>query len=60
MDKTYLIFGDSVTQAAYVKVGWVDLLSRYLEGKYPNDFVNVFNRFVNICLKYILDAYWVF
>lgn len=43
MDKTFCIFGDSVTQAAYVKVGWVDLLRQYLEEKYCNDFVNVFN-----------------
>jgi acyl-CoA thioesterase I len=43
MDKTFCIFGDSVTQAAYVKVGWVELLRQYLEKKYPGDFINVFN-----------------
>jgi len=43
MDKSYCIFGDSVTQAAYVKEAWVDLLRAYLEDKFPNDFVNVFN-----------------
>ncbi|CAN5356451.1 hypothetical protein BH10PAT1_BH10PAT1_5390 [soil metagenome] len=43
MDKTFCIFGDSVTQAAYVKVGWVDLLRVYLEQKHKNSFVNVFN-----------------
>lgn len=43
MDKTFCIFGDSVTQAAYVDVGWVDLLRHYLEQKYPSDFINVFN-----------------
>ena len=42
MDKTYCIFGDSVTQAAYVKTGWVDLFRQYLEEKYKNDFINVF------------------
>ncbi len=42
MDKTYCIFGDSVTQAAYVKVGWVQLFQQYLENKYKDDFVNVF------------------
>lgn len=43
MDKTYCIFGDSVTQAAYVKTGWVEMLRQYLEEKYPNDWINVFN-----------------
>lgn len=43
MDKTYCIFGDSVAQAAYVKAGWVILFSHYLEEKYRQDFVNVFN-----------------
>lgn len=43
MDKTFCIFGDSVVQAAYAKRGWVDMLREYLEKKYPNDFVNVFN-----------------
>lgn len=43
MDKTYCIFGDSVTQAAYIKVGWVDQLRHYLEDKYCDDFINVFN-----------------
>ena len=43
MDKTYCIFGDSVTHAAYVRNGWVDLLRIYLEDKFPNDFVNVLN-----------------
>jgi len=43
MDKTYCIFGDSVTQAAYIKNGWVDLLRNYLEEKYSDSFTNVFN-----------------
>lgn len=43
MDKTFCIFGDSVTQAAYIKNSWVDLLRQYLEEKYNNQFVNVFN-----------------
>lgn len=43
MDKTYCIFGDSVTQAAYVKNSWIDLLKIYLEEKYLDGFVNVFN-----------------
>jgi len=47
MDKTYCIFGDSVTQAGYVKVGWVDLLRQYLEEKYKDDFINVFNLGIN-------------
>jgi len=43
MDKTFCVFGDSVTQAAYIKTGWVDLLRNFLEEKYPDDSVNVFN-----------------
>ena len=43
MDKTYCIFGDSITQAAYAKTGWVELLKQFLEEKYQNDFINVFN-----------------
>ena len=43
MDKTYCVFGDSVTQAAYVPVGWVELLRQYLEQRYAQDFINVFN-----------------
>lgn len=43
MDKTYCIFGDSVTQAAYVKTSWVDLFRQFLEQKYPNDSIDVFN-----------------
>jgi lysophospholipase L1-like esterase len=43
MDKTFCIFGDSVTQAAYVKTGWVDLFRIYLEEKYRDEFINVFN-----------------
>ena len=43
MDKTFCIFGDSVTQAAYVKNGWVDLLRGFLEEKYDDVFINVFN-----------------
>jgi lysophospholipase L1-like esterase len=43
MDKTYCIFGDSVTQAAYIKNGWVDLFRQYLEEKYNDQFINVFN-----------------
>lgn len=42
-DRTYCIFGDSVTQAAYIETPWVDLLREYLEKKYSNDFINVFN-----------------
>ena len=43
MDKSYCIFGDSVTQAAYVRNSWVDLLKTDLEEKFQDDFVNVFN-----------------
>jgi lysophospholipase L1-like esterase len=43
MDKSYCIFGDSVIQAAYVKVSWVTLLKQYLEDKYKDGFINVFN-----------------
>ena len=43
IDKTYCVFGDSVTQAAYIKTSWVDMLRIYLEKKYSNDFINVFN-----------------
>ena len=43
MDKSYCVFGDSVTQAAYVDVGWVDLLRKHLEGTYKEDLINVFN-----------------
>lgn len=43
MDKTYCVFGDSVTQASYIKSGWVDLFRNYLETKYYDDFINVFN-----------------
>lgn len=43
MDKTYCIFGDSVTQASYVKDSWADLLKPLLESKYPDSSVNVFN-----------------
>jgi lysophospholipase L1-like esterase len=63
MDKTYCIFGDSVAQASYVATSWVELFRRFLEEKYPNDFINVFNlgiggnttndlltRFTNECL----------
>ncbi|MBP9670259.1 SGNH/GDSL hydrolase family protein [Candidatus Woesebacteria bacterium] len=43
MDKTYCIFGDSVTQAAYVKESWVDQLKPILETKYSDSSVNTFN-----------------
>ncbi|MFH1601935.1 MAG: GDSL-type esterase/lipase family protein [Candidatus Shapirobacteria bacterium] len=43
MDKSFCIFGDSVTQAAYVKAGWTELLKQYLEKKYQNNFINFFN-----------------
>src|SRR3989344_5810107 len=43
MDKCFCVFGDSVTHAAYVKVGWVELLRRYLEEKFSSDFVEVYN-----------------
>jgi len=42
-DKTYCFFGDSVTQGAYVQNTWVELLQHFLEEKYQDDFVNVFN-----------------
>lgn len=42
MDKTFCIFGDSATQAAYVKVNWVSLFRQYLEDKYKGSFINVF------------------
>lgn len=47
MDKIYCFFGDSVTQASYVKRGWVDLLRIYLEEKYTEDDVSVFNLGIN-------------
>lgn len=47
MDKTYCVFGDSVTQADYVKVSWVDLLKNYLENKYKNGYVSVFDLGIN-------------
>ncbi|MEK7127392.1 MAG: GDSL-type esterase/lipase family protein, partial [Patescibacteria group bacterium] len=47
MDKTYCIFRDSVTQAGYVKTGWVEMLRQYLEEKYPDNFVSVFNLGIN-------------
>jgi len=43
VDKTFCIFGDSVTQAAYVNDDWVNHFQHYLEKKYHNDFINVFN-----------------
>ena len=43
MDKSYCFFGDSITQAAYVKMGWVNHLKIFLEEKYIGDFINVFN-----------------
>lgn len=43
MDKTYCVFGDSVTQAAYVRNSWVNLLKADLEEKFQDDFVNIFN-----------------
>lgn len=42
MDKTFCVFGDSVAQAAYVKIGWVELLRAYVEEK-EDDLVNFFN-----------------
>lgn len=47
MDKTYCIFGDSVTQASYVKTGWADLLRQYLETKYTSDTITFFNLGIN-------------
>lgn len=47
MDKTFCVFGDSVTQASYVKSGWADLLRQYLENKYPNDSITFFNLGIN-------------
>lgn len=43
MDKTFCIFGDSVVQAAYIKESWVNLLRIYLENKFKDEIVNVFN-----------------
>lgn len=43
MDIAYCIFGDSVTQASYVKKSWVDSMKEFLESKYDDSFVNVFN-----------------
>lgn len=43
MDKTYCVFGDSISQAAYVRNSWVNLLKADLEEKFQDDFVNVFN-----------------
>ncbi len=43
MDRTYCIFGDSVTQASYVKDSWADLLKPLLETKHSDSSVNVFN-----------------
>lgn len=43
MDKTFCIFGDSIVQGAYVKTPWPDLLKQYLENKYPDNFINVYN-----------------
>lgn len=43
MDKCYCIFGDSVTQAPYVEIGWPELLRRFLEDKYTNDYIHVFS-----------------
>ena len=47
MEKRFCIFGDSVTQAGYVKAGWVELLKYYLEKKYPNDDISVCNLGIN-------------
>lgn len=47
MDKIYCFFGDSVTQASYVKTGWVSLLKIYLEEKYKEDSISVFNMGIN-------------
>ena len=47
MDKIYCFFGDSVTQASYIKTGWVDLLKLYLEEKYKEDFISIFNLGIN-------------
>lgn len=43
MEKNYCIFGDSVTQAPYVKIGWVGLFRQFLEEKNQKDSVNIFN-----------------
>ncbi len=47
MDKTFCIFGDSVTQGSYVKTNWVEYLKQYLESKYKNDYISVFNLGIN-------------
>ncbi|MFA6250409.1 MAG: SGNH/GDSL hydrolase family protein [Candidatus Shapirobacteria bacterium] len=43
MDRSYCFLGDSVTQAAYIKNGWVNQIREYLELKYQDEFVNVYN-----------------
>ena len=43
MDKTFCVLGDSVVQAAYVKISWVDLMKIFLELRHRNDFINLFH-----------------
>lgn len=47
MDKTYCVFGDSVTQASYIKSGWADLLRQYLEINHSSDTITFFNLGIN-------------
>lgn len=47
MDKIFCVFGDSVTQADYVKDSWVNLLRAHFENKHRNDSVSVYNLGVN-------------
>jgi len=47
MNKIYCVFGDSVVHAAYIKESWVELLEGYLQEKYREDFVDVFNLGIN-------------
>lgn len=43
MDKNYCIFGDSVTNASYIEHSWVNLLRIYLQQKYKDQYINVYN-----------------
>ena len=43
MDRSICIFGDSVTQADYVEENYVELLRKYLEKQYKDDYIQVYN-----------------
>lgn len=43
MDRTYCVFGDSVTQASYVTDSWPNQLRTYLEQKSTQDYINFYN-----------------